>query len=156
MKRTFTFLSRLLKERAGSSLLELAVGSGLLVAAGSATFQYGYIFYQYNSLKNAVNTGARWASMAAYDSPSAAPSAAFQNRVKNMVVYGTPTAGTSPVIPNLTTDNVQLQVTFENSVPAEVEVSVNDFTISGVFGSMQCSNKPVVRFAYQGIWAPAP
>lgn len=154
MKSLRTLFVRFLRERTGSSMLEFAVGSGLLVAACTATFQYGYIFYQYNCLKNAVSSGARWAALAAYNSPNATPASDFTAKVKNMVVYGTPTAGTSPVLPQLTTDNVQVQVVFANDVPTTMKVSISGYTISGIFGSMNCTNKPVVNYAYQGIWAP--
>lgn len=156
MKRALGFLRTLLRQRAGSSILEFAIGSGLLVAAGTATFQYGYIFYQYNALKNAVSTGARWAAMAGYDSATTTPSTAFTNRVKNMVVYGDPAGGTTPVVPNLTTANVQLEVQFANSVPVAMTVAISNYSINGIFGSMNCDDKPVVRYAYQGIWAPVP
>ncbi len=154
MKHFLNSLRRLLRERRGSSMLEFALGSGLLVAACTATFQYGYIFYQYNTLKNAVGAGARWAAMAAYNSPNTTAASDFETKVKNMVVYGQPVAGNSPVLPRLTTSNVQLQVVFANEVPTVMKVSITGYTIDGIFGSMNCTNKPAVNYAYQGIWAP--
>ena len=52
--KTFTSKRRF-GSRAGSSMVEFALGSGVLVAAFTFTFQYGFIFYQYNALFNAVN-----------------------------------------------------------------------------------------------------
>lgn len=154
MKRLVATRKRSRTGGSGSALVEFALGSTLLLTGFTATFQFGYIFYRYNALENAVNTGARWASMASYDSPSTSPSAAFQVTLKNMVLYGSPTAGASPVVPGLTSDNVVLTVTFENDVPAYVQVHIVNYTISAIFGNMNCSNKPVVRYAYQGLWVP--
>lgn len=73
-----------------------------------------------------------------------------------MVVYGTPAAGNAPIVANLSPSNVQLNVEFNYGVAESVKVSITGFTIAGVFGSMSCSNKPAVEYAYQGVWAPAP
>lgn len=142
--------------RRGNMLVEFAIGSSLFVTAFSATFQYGYIFYRYNTLENAVNTAARWAALAPYDSATTTPSTAFETKVKNLVVYGQPTAGNTPVVPGLATSHVVLTPAFTNGVPTHMKVHISGFSISGVFGSMNCNNKPVVRYAYQGRWAPIP
>ena len=142
--------------RLGNILVEFSVGAGLFISAFTATFQYGYIFYRYNTLENAVNNGARWAALAPYDSSSATASTAFSTKVKNMVVYGKPTTGTSPLVPGLATSHVVLTPTFTNGVPTHMKVHISGFTISGIFGSMNCTNKPMIQYAYQGRWAPLP
>src|SRR5579872_4314437 len=88
----------LARNRDGNVMLEFAIGSGMLVAAFTGTFQFGYTFLQYNNLENAVARGARYASLYPYDSTTTTPSALFIGNVKNMVVYGSPTAGTSPAL----------------------------------------------------------
>lgn len=75
--------------------------------------------------------------------------------MKNLVVYGTTTAGTTPVLPGLTTANVSFTVSFTNGVPSVMEVKIVNYSINAVFGTMNCNNKPIVRYQYQGIWAPA-
>jgi Flp pilus assembly protein TadG len=96
------------RNRRGTAMLEFAIGSGVLIAAFTGTFQFGYTFLQYNNLENAVVRGARYASVKSYDSATSTPSDAFKTAVKNMVVYGSPTAGTTPVLPGLTVDNLRL------------------------------------------------
>lgn len=140
--------------RRGNMLIEFSIGASLFVTAFTATFQYGYIFYRYNTLENAVNSAARYASLAPYDSANTTPSSAFLAKVRNMVVYGKPSAGTNPVVPGLTTSHVVLTPVFANGVPVYMKVHINGFTIDGVFGKMNCTGKPVVRYAYQGRWAP--
>lgn len=135
-------------------MLEFAIGSGLLVAAFTGTFQFGYNFLQYNNLENAVARGARYASLAPYDSATTTPSAAFRTAVQNMVLYGSPSAGASPVLSGLTVSNINVTVTFTNAVPSAVMVSITGYTINSIFATATLTNKPQVTFSYQGIWSP--
>lgn len=146
--------AKLARDRAGNIFVEFALGSGILVMAFVGTFQFGYTFLQYNNLENAVARGARYASLIPYDSTTTAPSAAFSSAVKNMVLYGTSTAGTSPALPGLTTTNVNLTVTFTNGVPSAMTVSVSGYSINSIFAASTLTNKPKVTYAYQGIWTP--
>jgi Flp pilus assembly protein TadG len=145
---------RLARNRAGSIMIEFALGSGVLLAAFTGTFQFGYTFLQYNNLENAVARGARYASLIPYDSATTDPSAAFQTAVRNMVLCGSPATCNSPVLSGLTTDKVILTVTFTNGVPSGMTVSINGYTINSVFATTILTNKPQVTYAYQGIWAP--
>jgi Flp pilus assembly protein TadG len=140
--------------RRGSAGLEFAIGSGVLIAVFTGTFQFGYTFYRYNALANAVNNAARYASLRPYDSPTSTPSDAFRNAVKNMVVYGSPSGGTSPIAPGLTTSQVNLTVTFFNAVPSTVAVSINGYTINSVFANMALNGKPISTYPYIGIYSP--
>lgn len=140
--------------RRGNAMIEFALGSGILVLAFVGTFQFGYTFLQYNSLENAVARGARYASLIPYDSTTTMPSAAFSSAVKNMVLYGSPTAGSSPVMPGLTTTNVNLTVTFTNGVPGAMTVSISGYTINAVVANYTLTNKPRITYVYQGIWEP--
>jgi Flp pilus assembly protein TadG len=147
-------VAQLARDRAGNILVEFALGSGILVMAFVGTFQFGYTFLQYNNLENAVARGARYASLIPYDSTTTAPSAAFLSAVKNMVLYGSSTAGTSPALPGLTATNVNLTVTFLNGVPTAMTVSVSGYSINSIFATSTLTNKPKVTYAYQGIWTP--
>ena len=71
-----------------------------------------------------------------------------------MVLYGTPTAGTTLVLPGLATGNVNLTVTFTSGIPSAMTVSINGYTINSVFATTTLTNKPNVTYTYQGIWAP--
>ncbi len=134
--------------------MEFALGSGVLLAAFSGTFEFGYTLIQYNKLETAVAQGARYASMLPYDSATATPSTTFLSAVDNMVLFGSPLAGDTPVLSGLTSGNVNLVVTFANGVPSSVEVSITGYTINALFGSFPLTGKPQVRYPYQGVWAP--
>ncbi len=154
MKTLIGFLRRLARDRGGNAILEFAIGSGILVAAFTGTFQFGYTFLQYNNLQNAATRGARWAALAPYDSLTTTPSTAFRTAVVNMVLYGSTTQGTSPVLPRLSPEHVQLQVSFLNGVPSTVSVSITGYTVDAVFSLTTFNMKPRVTYAYQGIWTP--
>jgi Flp pilus assembly protein TadG len=138
--------------RKGNAMLEFALGATILFAAFAGTFQYGYTFYQYNLLEHAVNQGARYASMRPYDSTTATPTDTFKTAVKNMVVYGNPTGGTTAVVRNLTTANVNVSATFSSGIPSTVTVSVTNFTVNAIFGTTTF-NKPTATYPYTGIWS---
>ena len=135
-------------------MIEFAIGATVLTSIFAGTFQFGYTFYQYNLLKNAVSDGARYASLRSYDSSSATPSAAFRQATQNMVVYGNPVGGSNPIAPGLATGNVNLNVVFTNGVPTAMTVSITGYTIGAVFGRTTLTDKPSVTYAYQGIYSP--
>jgi len=147
---------RRLRRRNGNVMVEFAVGSGIMLAAFTGTFRFGYTFLQYNNLQNAVARGARYASLVPYDSLTATPSTAFKTKVQNMVLYGTTTAGATPVLPGLTAANVSVVPFFDPTlkIPTRMTVSITDYTIDSIFGKAVLTNKPQVAFAYQGVWAP--
>lgn len=154
MKTRVNLILRRLRCRRGNAMLEFAIGASVLTSIFAGTFQFGYTFYQYNLLKNAVSDGARYASLRTYDSATSTPSSAFQTAVKNMVVYGNPGGGSSPIAPNLATTNVNLSVTFTNGIPSAMTVSITGYTIGAVFGTTTLTNKPSVTYTYQGVYAP--
>ena len=105
--------------------MEFALGSTILVTVFAGVFQYGFIFYQYNALENAVINGAHFASQRSYDSLTSTPSNSFQTAVQNMVVYGDPTGtNTTPLVRNLGTGNVNISVGMLGSGTALVPISV--------------------------------
>jgi Flp pilus assembly protein TadG len=136
------------------AIVEFALGSGVLLAAFSGTFEIGYSLIQYNKLETAVAQGARYASIVPYDSATATPSAAFSSAVKNMVLYGSPAMGSLPALSGLSAGNVNLTVTFANGVPSSIQVSISGYTINALFRTYTLTGKPQVTYPYQGVWAP--
>lgn len=138
-------------------MVEFAIGVTMLATVFAGTFSYGYTFYRYNTLLAAVNAGARYASLRPYDSTSTTPTTAFQTAVANMVVYNdpAPATGTSPVVPGLATSHVNLAVTFTDGVPTAMTVSLTGFSFTTIFGTTTLNGKPLARYAFQGLYAPA-
>jgi Flp pilus assembly protein TadG len=155
MKPSIQKALRRFGSRRGNVMIEFALGSGVLLAAFTGTFQFGYTFLQYNNLQNAVARGARYASLAPYDSRNPTPTAAFKTKVQNMVLYGSTTAGTTPVLPGLTAANVNVVPgPFTIGIPSTMTVSISGYTINSIFASSTLTNKPQVSFTYQGVWSP--
>lgn len=164
MKNLWSRSLRLWRDRDANVMVEFAIGSSLLVAAFTGTFQFGYTFLQYNNMENAVIRGARYASLINYNSATDTPANDFQTSVQNMVLYGSPTAGTTPVVPGLTASNVSVTAcgistvcpgyTSVLGIPQEVTVSITGFTLNSIFSSFSLNGKPAATFTYMGIWEP--
>ena len=81
----------------GMSMPELAVGGLVLCIGVFGIIEIGRAMAAYNALADAVRAGARYACM---------NTAGSTTQVQNMVVFGTPTVGTRPIAPGLTTAKV--------------------------------------------------
>ena len=154
MKTRFPRLGKVPHGERGNAMLEFAIGATTLVSIFAGTFQFGYTFYQYNLLKNAVENGATYAALKTYNSATSTPSNDFKTAVQNIVVYGDPGGGSTPIVPGLATNDVNLNVTFTNGVPTAMTVSISSHTIQAVFGNTTFTNKPSVTYSYQGIFQP--
>lgn len=147
-------VTRLRRNRqGGNALIEFAIAFGFLFPLLTGTFQFGYAFFLYNELQNAVRQGARYAAFKTYDSASSTPSTTFSNSVKNVVVYGNPAGGAVPIVPSLTTANVNLQVTYVSGVPGMMTVSIQNYTLDAFLRTFSI-NKPSASFSYVGVYAP--
>jgi len=140
----------------GSIFIEFALSFLVLFSIFTGTFEFGYAFYAYNTLVNAVREGARYASLKPYDSASSTPSTAFQTGVQNMVVYANPNPpnGATPILRGLSTSNVNLSVLANGSAPLQMTVSISNFSIDAVFGTVTLNGNPSESFPYLGIPTP--
>jgi len=138
----------------GGAIIEFALSFAFLFTVFTGVFQFGYAFYQYNSLENAVRGGARYASLRVYDSSTSTPSAAYLTAIRNMVLYGNPTGGVVPITRGLTPEKVSVTVTFERNVPHLVTVAITNYQIDAVFTTLSLNNKPKVSFPFLGRYAP--
>jgi Flp pilus assembly protein TadG len=136
------------KSERGNAMLEFAIGFFVLWAMFSGVYQFGYAFYVYNALLASVNDAAQLGSKLGYD--TASPSS-YATSLRNMVVYGDETAGSTPIVPNLTTGNVVVTVNLDSAgMPNDVTVAINDYSINALFTSFSLSNKPRVTTGYYG------
>lgn len=111
-------------------------------------YQFGYSFYVYNRLQTAVADAAELGSKIDYDTSN--PDT-FQQKLQNMVVYGDETSGTSPIVPGLSTSNVNVNVTLDaQSIPRYVTVSIQNYAINSIFNRLTLNNKPQASTKYYG------
>jgi len=145
---------RMLGERRGNAMLEFALAFVVMVPLFLGAYEFGYAFYIYNSLQSAVRGGARYASLRTYDSATNTPSDAYSLAVRNTVVYGDPTGAGEPVVPNFSTDDVSVDVIFENGRPWDVEVSLPGYETNAAVSLVQIRQKPHLKLPYTGRWDP--
>ncbi len=145
---SFTAKSR--NPRKGSTLVEFALAFSVLWLLLGGVFTFGYSFYVYSRLQTAVAGAAQYAAAQDYDSSN---TAAYTAAIKNLVLYGDVTAGTTPIVPGLTASHVQVLVTTDtNTVPRDVLVAVNNYTINTLFHRITLTGKPRAVVMYTGRW----
>ena len=135
------------KSERGNALLEFALGWSILWALFAGVYQFGYTFYVYNTVLTSVANAAELGSKMTYDTGN---SSQFTTALQNMVVYGSTTAGTTPIVPGLATSNVSVNVNPQGTIPTDVTITINNFTINALFTSFNFSGKPRATAVYMG------
>ena len=83
----------------GSTLVEFAIGATVFLTVMFAVIEFGRALWTHNALADAARRGARYAIV---------HTAADSDAVKNVVVYGDPAGGSTPLVNNLSTSNVNV------------------------------------------------
>jgi Flp pilus assembly protein TadG len=135
------------KSERGNALLEFALGWSILWALFAGIYQFGYSFYVYNTVLNSVANAAELGSKMTYDT---ANSSAYSNALKNMVVYGDTTAGTTPIVRGLATSNVTVTVNLAGTIPSDITITINNYTIDAVFTTFTFNGKPRATAVFMG------
>ena len=105
---------------------------------------------QGNALQMAVANAAELGSQIDYDVGDTGNPTSFQQKLQNMVVYGDETAGTKPIVPGLTTANVNVAVTLDaQSIPRDITITITGYTINAIFKSFAL-NKPRATTKFLG------
>lgn len=147
----------------GNAMVEFALASLILIPVFANTFQFGYTFYQYLRLEEAVRNAARYGGSRTFNAGNTASISAFRTAVKQMAVYGDPEASSgTPLIPNLTTSHVNVSlvdnsgnVATSSVTPRKVAVSVTGLNVNGIFGEVTLRDRPYVEFPYFGQYLPS-
>jgi Flp pilus assembly protein TadG len=107
------------KNERGSTLVEFSIGVTVFVMAVFGVLEFGRALWAHNALVDAARRGTRYATLHSISSDDA---------IKNVVVYGDPAGGTQPLLPDLTTANVQVTHSSDFSVNSgTVTVSITDY-----------------------------
>lgn len=136
-----------LKRQGGNTIVEFALGIGLLWLLFAGVYQFGYSFYVYNRIQLNVSNAAMYASMTTYD---ASYPNKFTDTIKNLVVYGTVTAGTKPSVPNLTPSNVEITMNPIAGLPTVVTIRIRNYQIASIFAKYMLQDKPRVTTLFIG------
>lgn len=123
-------LSSFRRDERGVQLLELAIVLPILMMLCAGVVEFGRYFYEYTTAAKGARAGARY--LASKSATSTGTN--WQANAKNLVVYGN-TAGTgSPILPGLSTNNVQVQYSGGvSAVPDLVKISIVDYQHQPVF-----------------------
>src|SRR5215217_5209317 len=97
------------QDEKGSTLVEYAIGATVFIMAVFAVLEFGRALWTHNALTDAARQGARYAAL--HQSGGAE-----DTNIKNLVVYGSTSGGTKPIVPGLSTTNVQISRTGDFSV----------------------------------------
>ena len=105
---------RSLKRKAGqrgATLVEFAIGATVLLTAIFAVLEFGRALWTHNALSDAARRGARYAINQRASSPAGVKTTGTNvgpsvGAIKNVAVYGDPLGGTTPMVNDLTPDNV--------------------------------------------------
>jgi hypothetical protein len=148
---------RPVRSERGHIMLELAASAGVLMATLAGSFQFGYSFYVYNELVTAIGNGARYASQRTYRGATPEDLERGRLAIRNMVVFGNPhpAPDAKPVAPDLKPEQVRVEWVMSEGVPAAVDVSIGEYRVNGIFGTVDLKNRPSVEFPYLGRFAPS-
>jgi Flp pilus assembly protein TadG len=135
------------KSERGNALLEFALGWSILWALFAGIYQFGYTFYVYNTVLTSVANAAEMGSKMTYD--TASPTT-YSDALKNMVVYGSTTAGSTPIVRGLATSNVTVTVNLAGTIPSDVTITINNYTIDAVFTTFTFNGKPRATTVFMG------
>jgi Flp pilus assembly protein TadG len=86
-------------DESGATLVEYAIAATVFLTTLFAVLEFGRALWVHNALTDAARRGARYAVLHCNTD---------QSGVKNVVVYGDSAGGTQPIIPDLTTGNVDV------------------------------------------------
>jgi hypothetical protein len=134
----------------GTATLEFALTAGFFFLIIVAIVSGAHLFWTHHALVEATRRGARYAaSQCKPTETNCAGYADVLDRIKNVVVYGTPTAGTTPFVPGLTPDNVVITHSTDATHPE------NDFGVASGTVSVKIVNYNY-KFALSSVAIPIP
>ena len=102
----------------GATLVEFSIAALVFLTVMFGVIEFGRALWVHNALADAARRGARYASV---------HSAGDVEKVRNVVVYGDEDGGDTPMIPNLTPDNVAVNYSNWAVNGGTVTVSITEY-----------------------------
>lgn len=135
--------------RRGSAAVEFALSFAVLWAIFAGVFQFGYSMYVYNSLAGAVADAAMFAARTDFDEPGHQ----FVARLTNLVVYGSPAGGSTPLAPGLKPEHVRVSWTKDSSgYPLTITISISGYSLDAIFSRYAFNGKPRTTAPFLGTY----
>src|SRR5689334_12847424 len=106
------------KEQKGATIVEFAIGATIFLTCVFSVLEFGRALWVHNALADAARRGARYAAVHSANDVAA---------VKNVVVYGDPAGGSTPIVENLSASNVNVQYSAFGLNGGTVSVSITNY-----------------------------
>jgi Flp pilus assembly protein TadG len=130
----------------GTAIVEFTITAAFFLMIIMAIVSGGHLFFTHNALVESTRRGARYAATLAKPATEACQNnSTTVTPVKNMVLYGTPTLGTTTLVNNLQASNVTVCYSSDYGV-AQGTVSVK---IEGYNYTFAVAGKVINMPAYQ-------
>lgn len=126
------------RSETGIATIEFAIVATFFLMMIIAIVSGGHLFFTHNALVESTRRGARYASLLAKPSTgSCANDSTTVNPVKNMVLYGTPEAGTTTLVSNLQASNITVCYSSDYGVgQGTVSVKIENYTYTFAVGAV--------------------
>jgi Flp pilus assembly protein TadG len=112
------------KKQRGLAAVEFAIVVPVMLFLMMATAEFGRVFYQYNTLTKAVQTGARYASKPLLNAGELTNiDAAFKQRIQNFVVYGNANGGGVAVLDGFSANSTNIVIS-SNAADKTITIQV--------------------------------
>ena len=137
--RRLSWLNRFRRDEQGVQLLELAIVLPIMMLLFASVAEFGRYFYEYSTAAKGARLGARYlASKSAVSNKTD-----YEVIAKNIVVYGNAGGTGSPILPGMTTANVEVQYSgTPASVPQLVTVKIINYQHESLFDLGGLLNAP--------------
>jgi len=132
------WLPRFQRDEQGIQLVELAIVIPLMLMMFAAVAEFGRYFYEYTTAAKGARVGARFLASKSVNSATN-----YEAQAKNLVVYGNIAGTGTPILPGLTTANVEVQyVGGPAGVPDLVKVNIVGYQHQSIIDLGKLLNNP--------------
>ena len=135
----------------GVATVEFAFTAAAFLMIIMAIVSAGHLFFTHNALVESTRRGARYASLVGKPgTESCQNNSTTVDAVKNMVLYGTPTAGTTTLVNNLQASNVTVCYSSDYGVgQGTVYVKIENYSYTFAVGAFNI-NMPAYQTTVVG------
>lgn len=137
------------RRQRGLAMVEFAIGAPLLLLLLLGIGEFGRLLSQYNQLLQGSRDAARYVASHAMNATlgQIQLTTALQDTAKNLLVYSSPTAGSTPIVPGLGAGQVQVSAVGSEHIQVSVTYSfqpvVGNVLLPGIFGKGAALNIPL-------------
>jgi Flp pilus assembly protein TadG len=135
----------------GTAIVEFTITAAFFLMMIVAIISGGHLFFTHNALVESTRRGARYASLLAKPASEACVNnSTTVDPVKNMVLYGTPTVGTTTLVNNLQASNVTVCYSSDYGVAkGTVSVKIENYNYTFAVAG-RVINMPAYQTTVQG------